>query len=303
MDVAHLVAAVTRLARFLLRDRMVHFAAMGLALFALAPRSGPAGTRVSLSSAYLGALRAAQAQRLGVPRLSGDVTAEVDRRAIEDEVLYREALRLDLDRDDALVREHLIQKMLILAEDLAGASREPTRADLEAYFERTRERWRLAETVHLIHVFAAKRETLVQLAGAVAAAAAARPGAPPPLGDAFPRSRDVRGARDDLAATYGDELADAVMQLPTERWSAPIRSRFGWHLVEVVEHTAGRPAAFAEVEGRVRLAYAVERRHEAIARYLARAFARYQVDIDGVRVSGYRPTQRLAVRSQASAED
>jgi peptidyl-prolyl cis-trans isomerase C len=52
-------------------------------------------------------------------------------------VLYREAMRLGLDRDDGLVREHLIQKMLLLAEDLGGASREPTRDEVRAYFDQT----------------------------------------------------------------------------------------------------------------------------------------------------------------------
>lgn len=296
MDVADLVAAVIRA---LVRERMVHFVVLGALIFAIAPRP-TSPTRISLSSSYLGALRAAQARKLGVAALSEDRTSEVDRRAIEDEVLYREALRLGLDRDDPIARRHLVQKMLVLAEDITGASREPTPDEVRGYFERTRDRWRVDERVHLIHVFAGRRETLVGLDSAVHAAPT---GAPPPLGDAFPRSRDVRGSRADLAATYGDDFADAAMQLPVGAWSTPIPSRFGWHLVEIVEHDAGRLAEFAEVADRVRLELAVERRHDGIARYLEKAAARYEIDIDGTPVEGYTPTKRVAMRSQPSAED
>jgi hypothetical protein len=188
----------------------------------------------------------------------------------------------------------------VLAEDLGGASQEPTRDDVRAYFERTRDKWRVAERVRVFHVFASERATAVALADA---ARAADPSAPPPVGDAFPRSRDVRGRRDDLAATYGADFADATMALAVGAWSDPVPSRFGWHLIKIVEHTPGRAAELAEVEPRVRLELAVERRHAAIARYLAGAFARYAIAIDGAPVAHVEPTARVALRSAPSAED
>ena len=290
-----------RLLSRLLRDRLVHFAVAGALLFALAPAVDD--SRVSVSRGYLQSLHAAQARRLGVQKLSLERAAEVDRRALEDEVLYREAVRLGLDRDDGLVREHLIQKMLLLAEDLDGASREPTRDEVKGYFERTRDRWRDDERVHLVHVFATRRELAESLADAVHAADAAHPDLAPPVGEAFARSRDVRGSREDFAASYGDRFADAVFALEPGQWSAPLESRFGWHLVKVLQHAAGAQASFDEVYDRVRLEYAVVHRHEAIAHFLEQAFHRYHVDIDGAPVRGYEPTERLALRTTPSQED
>jgi peptidyl-prolyl cis-trans isomerase C len=301
VDLSHLVAAVRRIASRVLRDRLVHFAAAGALIFAVAPASDP--THVSLSGSHLQSLHAAQARRLGVPKLSEERAAEVDRRALEDEVLYREAMRLGIDRDDGLVREHLIQRMLLLAEDLGGASREPSHAEVRAYFDRTPERWREDERVHLVHVFATRRELAESLSGAVRTADATRPDAAPPLGEAFARGRDVRGSREDFAASYGSSFADAVFALPPGDWSAPLESRFGWHLVKVLQHAPGAPARFDDVYDRVRLEYAVVHRHEAIAHFLERAFQRYHVDIDGAPVHAYQPTERLALRSGPSQED
>jgi hypothetical protein len=295
VDVADLVAAVKRL----LADRLVQFFAIGAVIFLVAG-SPSAPDDIALTRDYLASLEAAQAQRLGVAALSAEKRGEVERRAVEDEVLYREALRLGLDRDDAVVRRHLVQKMLVLAEDLGGASREPTADDVRACYDESRERWRVDERVRFVHVFGIDRATLVALDAAVRNV----PGdAPPPLGDAFPRTRDVRGGRADVAATYGDAFADAVVALPVGAWSAPIRSRFGWHLVRVIGHDGGRPAELAEVYGQVRLACAVERRHAAIARFVTAAAARYRITIDGDRVDGVAPTERVALRTLPSAED
>ncbi len=281
---------------------MVHFAVLGGLIFAIAP-AGASSRRVSISRTYLESLRAVQAERLGVQALSDGGRAEVDQRAIEDEVLYREALRLGIDRDDSIVRQHLIQKTLVLAEDLAGASREPSPADVRDYFEKHESAFRHARQVHFIHVFASSSETLLALVERVRVEESSHPGTPPPLGDAFPRSRDVRGGDRDIAATFGEPFAEAVFQQPVGSWSAPIGSRYGWHLVKVLEVDEGRPETFAEAEGRARLELAVERRHVAIAQFIKRAMERYDVDIDGSKVTGTPTTPRLAMRASPSAED
>ena len=54
---------------------------------------------------------------------------------IKEEVLYREALAMGLDKDDTIVRRRMAQKMEFLAEDLAAA-REPTTEELKAWFEK-----------------------------------------------------------------------------------------------------------------------------------------------------------------------
>jgi hypothetical protein len=53
---------------------------------------------------------------------------------VREEILYREALALGLDRNDEIVRRRMAQKMQFLAEDVAAA-REPTEAELRAWFD------------------------------------------------------------------------------------------------------------------------------------------------------------------------
>ena len=52
---------------------------------------------------------------------------------IREEILYREALQLGLDKDDVIIKRRLAQKMQFLAEDVAAAH-EPTTAELKAWY-------------------------------------------------------------------------------------------------------------------------------------------------------------------------
>jgi hypothetical protein len=54
---------------------------------------------------------------------------------VQQEILYREALAMGLDKDDEIVKRRMAQKMQFLAEDVAAA-REPTTAEIRSWFEK-----------------------------------------------------------------------------------------------------------------------------------------------------------------------
>jgi hypothetical protein len=245
-----------------------------------------------------------QASRLGIGSLSAAQADEVDERAIEDDVLYREALRLGLDRGDNVVRQHLVQKVLLLAEDMAGATRTPTEDDLRAYYEATRTQWRRDSSVRFVHVFAAQRERILSLVVVVRDAERTSPATEPPsVGDPFPASRDVTSKRAAVATVYGEPFASAVFAQAVGSWGEPVESKLGWHLVKVVSRDEGRQATFEEARDALVLDWAVDQRHRAIAAFLARAFERYDVSVDGVPMTRAAGRPRLARRLDPSGED
>jgi parvulin-like peptidyl-prolyl isomerase len=278
-----------------LRHRLLHFVVAGGLIFALAPRP-VSQYDVVLDGATLAALERAQAQRLGAPLLDADEADRVRTRAIEDEILYREAIRLGFDKDDTIVRQRLIQKVLFLAEDLAGASTPATEDELRAFFAATRAQWTRPARIRLLHVYGApaREAALAALRSEVVAAEAAEPGVPPSLGDAFPLSRVVAASRDEVAADYGDAFAGAVFALAPGTWSGPIRSKHGWHLVKVLEQQEGGPATFEDVRGKLPLLYLVARKKEATTRFLREAAGRYRITVDGRRLGVLRPSERTA---------
>jgi hypothetical protein len=286
----------------LMSNRLAQFLALGGLLFLLTP-SSDSPNHIELSRQHIAALQAAQATRSGSGTLPESQAVEVETRAIEDEVLYREALRLGLDQSDPLIRQHLIQKVLLLAEDLGGAGRDPTEEELRRYFEETRERWVVPGEVRLLHVFASEPATLAALRPQLQAHDATAPEAIPPLGDPFPLSRDVRSAQPRLAAEYGAEFTQAAWSLTPGTWSAPVASRYGWHLVKVLSRTEVRPATFEDVSRELVLDFVIARRKRVVSQFVTRAFERYTLTLDGTPAAPPAPTGRLGIRTEASAED
>jgi peptidyl-prolyl cis-trans isomerase C len=279
-----------------LRSRLFHFAVLGGAIFAAAPRRQDPRT-VEVSGAGLAAVERAQAARDGAGGLSADKKHEVDARTIEDEILYREGVRLGLDRGDPIVRQRVIQKLLLLVEDLGGASRPPTEAELQAFFDGDPTRWRLPPSYHFIHVFASRADALPQAASLAASGV-------PTGGEPFPYSREVTGSRQDIARLYGPSFADAVADLvPGASFSEPLASSFGWHRVRLVERQPGRVPRFEEVRRSIELDYAMSLRERVVGAYLKKTASEYSITVDGRALTGFVPTRRVAVRSDPSAED
>jgi hypothetical protein len=285
--------------RRVVSHRLAQFVAFGALIFAFAP-PGPLPTHITLSPAYLASLHAERASREHVRALEPNIEEEIDARAVQDEVLYREALRLGLDQGDLLMRQHLVQKTLILAEDLGGASRAPSETELRAFYEETRSRWMRPGRVHFIHVFASTREAAEKLQEPVRATAGSQV---PTCGEAFPFSREVKSTPQQLRADFGVEFEAAVAALLPQRWSNPIPSKYGWHLVKVLESEPGGPASFEDVKDRLVLDCSLARRQRAVKQFIDKAMGRYRVDIGGRPLSSLPPAARVGIRSEPSAED
>jgi peptidyl-prolyl cis-trans isomerase C len=289
--------------RRLASKRWLQFLVLGTGLFAFAPR--PDEQHIELDGQVLAGLRLDQARRLGLPELPEDQARQVELRAVEDEVLVREARRLGLDKDDAIIRARLVQKMLFLAEELDGASLPLTEAQLRAFFDEHQADYTVEGSVEFVQVFARSEQDALSLRAPAEAfsARSADPAAIPPLGEPLPVSRRDEMSPAELERTYGPAFAEAAGAAPVGSWTGPVRSQHGWHLLRVIERTAAHPAQFREVEGRVRLDALIARREQAVSRFLTGALRRYDVTVDGAPLAPSEPTRRSAPRTQPSQED
>lgn len=272
----------------LLRNRLFQFAAIGAAIFAITP-AAPAPNHISIKGDRLGALRAAEAARHGAKALAPDKAREVDQRAIEDEILYREGVRLGLDRNDGIVRQRIAQKVLFLAEEIGGATKPATDAEIQAFFAANRARWQAPPRVRFTQVYAHRAEDLA--------------GDEPPEGEASPVPREVEGTHAQIVERLGAAFAESLKGAPTGAWTAPIASPFGFHRVRVTKREPGREARLDEVRAQVIEAERVHRKQEAVARFVKGAMARYAIDIDGEKLTSFEPSRRVAFRMEGSGED
>jgi hypothetical protein len=201
------------------------------------------------------------------------------------EELLDAARDLGLSRGDPIVRRILVERMR-LALRHAGNAAAPDEAALAAYLEAHRERFVQPARVRTSQVFLA-RERRADLAGDAAALLGSlrRDGVGPEAaggrGDPLPLASAAAPASErELAARFGADFAAAVAALEPGRWSEPIASVYGLHLVWVHERIPERMPSLAEVAGPVAYGLAAERRERALAEGMARLRARYEIHVE-----------------------
>jgi hypothetical protein len=180
-----------------------------------------------------------------------------------------------------VIRRLLTEKMRSAAR-FAG-EREPGEAELQAFFERSRERWRRPGHVTFWQVFVPSApgggDATVEKARALldnlretatAPEEGSRRGAP------FPSGRQVRAAGAEmLARSFGPSFGEALRALPAGGWQGPIASAHGQHLVWITERENGGIAELGEVQRQAVQAWKAEqreRRAEAFVETLRRSY-------------------------------
>ena len=206
--------------------------------------------------------------RAGVPEPSPAQRRNLLDSEIREEVLYREALAMGLDKEDVIVKRRLAQKMDFLAEDLSTL-REPTRAELQAYFQTNQAEFSYPPRISFRHVYfsfdehedktrAVATAALPKLAGQSADSPVATE-----LSDAF-MFQDAYAAQtpEQVSGVFGGKFARALFALPTNAWTGPIESGFGWHVIFIESLTPARVPEFAEIEAEVKLEWMANQRAE-----------------------------------------
>jgi hypothetical protein len=271
-----------------LREPLLHFFVVGAALFALWEGRSNAGAaradRIVVSAAAVETLAGNWARIRNRPPTAAELEGLVDDH-IREEVLYREALALGLDKDDTIIRRRLRQKLEFVSEDVA-VQVEPTEAQLEAFLSENPDAFRVEPRHAFRHVFLSpgrRGAALGRDAGRLLAALN-RPGETAKAeeeGDPFllPFEFDAVSS-EEVTRLFGGELAAALPSLDPGCWQGPIRSGYGAHLVLVVRRVPGRVPALGEVRDAVRREWMAKTRRDAKEAFYQRLRSRYTVAVE-----------------------
>ena len=274
----------------LLREPLIHFLLIGAVIFAvyhyMQPESMavPSSKQIQLSLDELAQLALQfRAQRRREPTAQ-EFDHLVESKA-QQEILYREALAMGLDKDDEIVKRRMAQKMQLLAEDVAAA-REPTTAELRSWYEKNSDKFATPKRLSFRHLCFSPAQRGERARDDAATALAKLAGQPEDsklaetLGDADPfMFQDYYRDRAPgyLGKEFGPQFAMAVAKLAPGSWQGPIESGFGWHLVFVDKVIPRRVPAFEEVEPDVKTAWLGEQKSLAWQKAYQGMRAKYTV--------------------------
>ncbi|WP_336987361.1 peptidylprolyl isomerase [Altererythrobacter aquiaggeris] len=231
------------------REPLVHFLIGGLLLFAFFAWRGvdvdPASRSIDISREQQARIALQFQQTMQRPPTDGELDMLVD-QYVREEVLYREALRLGLDNDDAVIRKRMAQKMDYLAASRAE-TQQPDDAVLEKWLARHPARFAPDSRFSFDQLWFAQgpaaRDAMAQLG-----AGASWEG----QGEQISLPRSVESAsRSDLIARFGSEFVGQLGTAPLNEWTGPLRSGFGFHLLRLRKASTGPVPPLAEIRERV----------------------------------------------------
>jgi peptidyl-prolyl cis-trans isomerase C len=272
----------------LLREPLVHFLLIGLALFAVyaALQRGPGhkGTSylIELTEDDLRQLQIGFTAQWGRPPTKQEIAGLVKSK-VREEILYREALALGLDKEDTIVKRRMAQKMEFLGEDVSNL-REPRQEELRAWYEKNSQQFVLPSLVTFHHLYfspdkrgAKAREDAAQVLRKIAGKAEESP-ATAKLADRFMfQDYYADRSREQLANVFGTNFAHSVFELKSGSWQGPIESGYGWHLIWIDAARSGRTPAFEEVEPEVKTAWLADQKAIEWEKAYAKMRAKYDV--------------------------
>lgn len=274
--------------RRLLREPLVHFLFLGAAMFALFNLTGGQKSDVGqivVSAGQVENLVTTFARTWQRPPTQQELKGLID-DYIREEVLYREAVAMGLDRDDTIIRRRLSQKMDFLSDDFATQT-EPTDAELRSYLQKHADSYREEPQVSFrqLYINADKRGESAsndarQLLLRVSTANSSDKNLES-LGDSIMIPHEFNlTSKSEIARIFGEDFAQQLVQLKPGKWSGPVRSGYGLHLVFILEMHQGGLPEFTRVRDVVRRDLLDARRRETREKLYQSLLAHYSVKIE-----------------------
>ena len=249
-----------------LREPLVHFLLIGAGIFLLYyVTNGPADiqpNRIVVTADQVAQMESRFSRTWMRPPTQEEMAGLIENH-VRDEVYYREAVTMGLDRNDPSIRKRMRLKLEFLLEDLSAVEALGDEA-LNRYLEAHPEDFRVEARISFQQVYLDPVQRKDMDAEAESMLARLHRGTDPEtVGDAtLVEFEHRRAPRSDVARWFGEPFAEQVFSLAPGVWSGPHFSGLGGHLVKVTERVESRMPALDEVRDRVERELIARRRQE-----------------------------------------
>lgn len=196
---------------------------------------------------------------------------------VEEEILYREALRLGLDQNDRIIKRRLAQKISFLKQETN--KEDPTTEQLIVFYETNKDRYIVPPTFSFTHHYFSKSpkandRALMALADIDSTGGAA-------LAEPFFLGKNFSEySLGKIKQAFGPELLEAFNDPVLNKWTGPYPSSFGIHLLYINNKTDEYLPEFQAIETLVRQDFSIEKQDQKLADYIDSVKAEYKVIIN-----------------------
>lgn len=271
-----------------LREPLLHFVLLGAGIFAayglVSERSSTEPGKIIVTQGELESMVVGFTRTWQRPPSSEDLDRLINDR-VREEVYYREAMALGLDKDDTVIRRRLRQKMEFITDDVSTQI-QPSDEELEKFLAADPDSFRIGDRFSFTQVYLDREKYGANVARVAEQLRSQlnRVGGDADvseLGDATLLEHSywkVPGT--EIGKQFGDTFVASLRGLSGGQWQGPIESGYGLHFVYVRERETGGMPALADVREAVRTEWTNARRLETTEKFYDELRSKYQVTVE-----------------------
>ncbi len=269
----------------LLKEPLFHFVLIGIALFALygwvSDKSDSQETIYFDDYDMNNIIASWEMQWKRLP--TDEELKSLVEQNIRQEVFYQEALKMNLDHNDEIIKRRLAQKMNFLSNDLATL-KEPTEDELRKYYEENQEKYMLSPIYSFYQISFRSDSRNNPQADAKKLLETLDDKGPEKLenrGDKLPFPYYFESTdRHELDRQLGMDFARSLEGLDTAIWSGPVQSGFGWHLVYLTEKVPTRAPEFESIVKELKRDFEYENQRRINDQVYSELRRSYEIEFD-----------------------
>ena len=276
----------------LLKEPLLHFLVLGVALFALFGWKGndeasPAVDEIVVTPGRIEQLISGFLKTWQRPPTEPELIGLIN-EFVREEIFYREALAMGRDKDDTIVRRRMQQKLEFITEDIMALP-EPTEEDLTAYLQNHIDAFRFDDELSFNHVFLnpdTRGEALGADADVLLAQLSQDAGIDTSMvGDRFMLGYEFETATAfEIEKAFGKSFATELLKQPVQKWSGPVESGYGMHLIYIEQKVQARHPTLKEVRAEVMQEWQAAKRKEMNKAFYDKLSERYVITIERAEV-------------------
>ena len=199
---------------------------------------------------------------------------------VMDEIFFKEAVAMGLDKTDPAVKRRLRQLMEMMLDDYASVY--PSEDQLRNYLSEHPDKFRLDPRISFRHIHfpMGDRQKAMDLLPGLQDGSV-RPesysGSMVMISDQF-----VEQSRREIARIFGDLFTAIIFELEEGIWHGPLESAYGWHLVKTGQRTEGEVPDLTEIWDQVEREWSFDMRRMIKEEQYQKMRESYQITIENV---------------------
>lgn len=198
---------------------------------------------------------------------------------VRSEVYYRDALALGLDKNDAIVRRRLRQKMEFLT-DTGVYLQEPAAGELETYYAANKQVYRSEPRLAFEQIYLGEspsKETVSQTMKKLLSKPAMDPST---LGQRTVLPAQLKLSQPNaIDSVFGKGFYSQIAELAPGEWAGPVTSAYGTHLIRTLDGQSARMPPLEDIRDAVLKDWKSAKANENREQDYAKRLNRYIVEI------------------------